>query len=197
MIRHAWHFYYALVLVIKVVCGSIVLCASHLNWALCLLGENMQFYKADEYQASCENLYRKYELQIAALLPSATIEHIGASSIPNAVSKGDLDILVGVNGNELEKAVKLLSTLGFNEKSNTLRTPELCMLENSSGEDVAFQVVANGSEFEFFVRFRDKLRESPELVQQYNELKMSCTGWTQEEYRRKKSAFIEHVLGQA
>ncbi|WP_229650709.1 hypothetical protein, partial [Vibrio parahaemolyticus] len=28
------HFYYALVLVIKVVCGSIVLCASHLNWAL-------------------------------------------------------------------------------------------------------------------------------------------------------------------
>jgi GrpB-like predicted nucleotidyltransferase (UPF0157 family) len=157
----------------------------------------MQFYKADEYQASCENLYRKYELQIAALLPSATIEHIGASSIPNAVSKGDLDILVGVNGNELEKAVKLLSTLGFNEKSNTLRTPELCMLESSSGENVAFQVVANGSEFDFFVRFRDKLRESPELVQQYNELKMSCTGWAQEEYRRKKSAFIEHVLGQA
>ncbi|TPA20805.1 DUF3265 domain-containing protein [Vibrio parahaemolyticus] len=40
MIRHAWHFYYALVLVIKVVCGSIVLCASHLNWALCLITKN-------------------------------------------------------------------------------------------------------------------------------------------------------------
>ncbi|KOO12606.1 hypothetical protein AKJ18_23065, partial [Vibrio xuii] len=129
----------------------------------------MQFYKADEYQASCENLYRKYKLEITALLSDASIEHIGASSIPNAVSKGDLDILVGVNGKELENAVKLLSTLGFNEKSDTLRTPELCMLENSSGEDVAFQVVANGSEFEFFVGFRDKLRKSPELVQQYNE----------------------------
>ncbi|MBE4332349.1 DUF3265 domain-containing protein [Vibrio parahaemolyticus] len=35
VIRHAWHFYYASVLVIKVVCGSIVLRASHLNWALC------------------------------------------------------------------------------------------------------------------------------------------------------------------
>ncbi|EHH0684961.1 DUF3265 domain-containing protein [Vibrio vulnificus] len=34
MIRHAWHFYYALILVIKVVCGSVVLRASHLNWAL-------------------------------------------------------------------------------------------------------------------------------------------------------------------
>ena len=130
----------------------------------------MQFYKADEYQASCESLYRKYALEIAALLPDASIEHIGSSSIPNAVSKGDLGILVGVNGKELENAVKLLSTLGFNEKSDTLRTPELCMLENSSGEDVAFQVVANGSEFEFFVGFRDKLRNSPELVQRYNEL---------------------------
>ncbi|EGQ9123321.1 DUF3265 domain-containing protein [Vibrio parahaemolyticus] len=34
VIRHAWHFNYASVLVIKVVCGSIVLRASHLNWAL-------------------------------------------------------------------------------------------------------------------------------------------------------------------
>ena len=57
---------------------------SPLKRALCLLGENMQFYKADEYQASCENLYRKYELEIAALLPDASIEHIGASSIPNS-----------------------------------------------------------------------------------------------------------------
>ncbi|EGQ7784131.1 TPA: DUF3265 domain-containing protein [Vibrio parahaemolyticus] len=38
VIRHAWHFYYALVLVIKVVCGSIVLRASHLNWALYVKG---------------------------------------------------------------------------------------------------------------------------------------------------------------
>ncbi|HDM8156855.1 TPA: DUF3265 domain-containing protein [Vibrio harveyi] len=32
--RNAWHFHYALILVIKVVFGSIVLRASHLNWAL-------------------------------------------------------------------------------------------------------------------------------------------------------------------
>ncbi|GMQ46682.1 GrpB family protein [Vibrio sp. 10N] len=157
----------------------------------------MQFYKANEYQPSCESLYRQYETKIATLLPAARIEHIGASSIPNVLSKGDLDILVGVNGDELEKAVKLLSTLGFNEKSDTLRTLELCMLESSSGEDVAFQVVANGSEFDLFVSFRDKLRGSPELVQQYNELKKSCVGWSHEKYRQKKSVFIQRVLRQA
>ncbi len=42
VIRHAWHFYYALILVVKVVCGSIVLRASHLNWALYALGISEQ-----------------------------------------------------------------------------------------------------------------------------------------------------------
>ncbi|ELA6986397.1 DUF3265 domain-containing protein [Vibrio parahaemolyticus] len=36
VIRHAWHFWYALVLVVKVVCRGLVLRASHLNWALAL-----------------------------------------------------------------------------------------------------------------------------------------------------------------
>lgn len=121
---------------------------------------------------------------------------MGASSIPLAVSKGDLDIYIGVDSGDLESAVKILKGLGFEEKQDTLRTPELCMLESTANDDVAFQVVANGSEFECFLAFRDKLRANPELVQQYNALKMSCTGWSQDEYRLKKSAFVEHVLAQ-
>ena len=156
----------------------------------------MKFYKAEEYQPACKDVFCKYALEIAALLPDAVIEHVGASSIPNAVSKGDLDILVGVDGSELEGAVKLLSTLGFKEKTDTLRTPELCMLESYSGEDVAFQVVAHGPEFEMFVGFRNTLRENPELIHQYNQLKMSCEGWSHDDYRRTKSAFVERVLGQ-
>ncbi|SON48460.1 GrpB family protein [Vibrio tapetis] len=157
----------------------------------------MKFYSADEYQVFCEERYRKYQGEIQALLPYAVVEHIGASSIPKAVSKGDLDIFIGVNGKDLENAVKTLTILGFEEKADTLRTAELCMLESSSGDDVAFQIVANGSEFECFLRFRDKLRRNPSLVQQYNELKMSCVGWSRDQYRLKKSAFVEHVLEQA
>jgi GrpB-like predicted nucleotidyltransferase (UPF0157 family) len=87
--------------------------------------------------------------------------------------------------------------LGFKEKVDTLRTLELCMLESKSSDDVAFQLVANGSEFEFFLIFRDKLRANPSLVQQYNALKMSCEGLSQDDYRRKKSDFINHVLTRA
>ena len=154
----------------------------------------MKFYPAEQYQAACNELFVRYGRDIKKLIPNARVEHVGASSIPSAVSKGDLDIFVGVELGELEDVIERLTTLGFKEKLDTLRTPELCMLASTSGDDVALQVVANGSEFECFLRFRDKLRANPVLVQQYNTLKMSCEGWPQEEYREKKSVFIEHVL---
>ncbi|MEZ8018389.1 GrpB family protein [Vibrio splendidus] len=154
----------------------------------------MKFYPAEQYQAACNELFIRYERDIKKLIPNARVEHVGASSIPFAVSKGDLDIFVGVELGELEDVIERLTTLGFNEKLDTLRTPELCMLESTSGDDVTLQVVANGSEFECFLRFRDKLRVTPALVEQYNTLKMSYEGWPQDEYREKKSTFIEHVL---
>ncbi|KDM93558.1 GrpB family protein [Photobacterium galatheae] len=156
----------------------------------------MKFYRAEQYQASCKELFLHYRREIQKLLPEASVEHVGASSIPMAVSKGDLDIFIGVKAIELENAVQLLITLGFQEKVDTLRTSELCMLESTSNDNVALQVVANGSEFECFLAFRDKLRANPSLVQQYNELKMSCKGLPQEKYRKKKSVFVEHVLAQ-
>ncbi|WP_394138865.1 GrpB family protein [Vibrio chagasii] len=155
----------------------------------------MRFYPAGQYQAACHEMFERYERDIKKLLPNARVEHVGASSIPLAISKGDLDIFVGVESNELEDAVERLTTLGFKEKLDTLRTPELCMLESISSEDVALQVVANGSEFECFLTFRDRLRASADLVEEYNTLKMSCEGWPQDQYREKKSAFIEYVLG--
>ncbi|MGP5210418.1 GrpB family protein [Psychrobacter alimentarius] len=136
----------------------------------------MKFFNPEKYQAFNEKLFFRYQSKIKEVLPDVRVEHTGASAIPTAISKGDLDIFVGVEAFELERVVQLLVTLGFQEKFDTLRTPELCMLESSSTEDVAIQVVANGSEFECFLVFRNKLRSDMSLVQQYNELKLSCEG---------------------
>ena len=101
----------------------------------------MKFYRAIEYQRECCKRFSHYQKKITTLIPNARVEHIGASSIPNAISKGDLDIFIGVDALNLEVAVDKLRELGFREKPDTLRTSELCMME-SSFEDVAFQVVA-------------------------------------------------------
>ncbi len=157
---------------------------------------SMDFHHADQYQTWCHKKFIYYQTQVLNLLPDARVEHIGSSSIPGAISKGDLDIFVGVHRDDHQNAVLTLTSLGFREKLETLRTPELCMLESDS-ENIALQVVANDSKFEFFLVFRDKLCSDPTLVNQYNNLKKSCEGMSHNEYRNRKSIFIEQVLSQA
>lgn len=156
----------------------------------------MKFYIPEQYQPNCHERFNHYQSKIQQLLPNVRIEHIGASSIPQAISKGDLDIFIGVEANELESTVNSLKLLGFVEKLDTLRTAHLCMLESTTGEDVALQVVANGTEFECFLTFRDHLRANPDLVRQYNDLKLTCVGLTADDYRAKKSLFVAQVLAE-
>lgn len=109
----------------------------------------MIFLEPDQYQQRCTQLFNSYQKEISTLLPFAKIEHIGSSAIPNAISKGDLDIYVEVKSDQFEFAIEQLKTLNFIEKQNTLRTHELCMLESLNDDDVAFQIVVSGSIFTF------------------------------------------------
>ncbi len=155
---------------------------------------NMKFLEPSQYQNACNKLFQQYQASIIAILPTARVEHIGASSINGAISKGDLDIFVAVSADEFEMAIQAISALGFKEKLNTLRTPELCMLESMSGNSVAVQLVSTGSQFEDFLSFRDALRTNFGLLQQYNQLKRQFEGKSHSSYRAAKSKFIEQVL---
>ena len=154
----------------------------------------MQFLLPENYQPVCQQRFDLYQQKICKILPSAKVEHIGSSSIPNAISKGDLDIYVEIKPELLESAIEQLKALNFSEKLNTLRKADLCMLESNNGDDVAIQIVSSNSEFTNFLTFRDRLINSPSLVTEYNLLKSTCSGLDQDRYRSIKSQFIQKVL---
>ncbi|WP_373883069.1 GrpB family protein [Acinetobacter pittii] len=154
----------------------------------------MVFLEPEQYQQRCAQLFNSYQKDISTLLPFAKIEHIGSSAIPNAISKGDLDIYIEVMPEQFEFAIEQLKTLNFIEKQNTLRTHELCMLESLNNDDVAFQIVVTDSVFTFFLAFKNKLINSPTLVNEYNELKLQCSHLDPDQYRTIKSDFINRVL---
>jgi len=154
----------------------------------------MVFLEPEQYQQRCTQLFNSYQKEISTLLPFAKIEHIGSSAIPNAISKGDLDIYVEVKSDQFEFAIAQLKTLNFIEKQNTLRTHELCMLESLNNDDVAFQIVVTDSVFTFFLTFKNKLISSPTLVNEYNQLKLQCSHLDPDQYRTIKSDFINRVL---
>lgn len=60
--------------------------------------------------------------------------------------------------------------------------------------NVAIQLEVIGSEFEDFIRLRNILNKSPDLVNEYNILKAECEGMEPDAYRAKKRLFIERVL---
>ncbi|WP_284086236.1 GrpB family protein [Acinetobacter pittii] len=154
----------------------------------------MIFLEPEQYQQRCTQLFNSYQKEISTFLPFAKIEHIGSSAIPNAISKGDLDIYVEVKSDQFEFAIAQLKTLNFIEKQNTLRTHELCMLESLNNDDVAFQIVVTDSIFTFFLTFKNKLISSPTLVNEYNQLKLQCSHLDADQYRTIKSDFINRVL---
>jgi GrpB-like predicted nucleotidyltransferase (UPF0157 family) len=155
----------------------------------------MKLLSPSEYQPLACAIFESLSDELSRLLPKARIEHVGASSIAGAVSKGDLDICVAVVAHDHAATVQALQASGYLVKANTLRTPELCMLLSPRKDlDVALQVVVEGSRFGFFMQFRDALRADPRLVESYNELKRKFSDSEAECYRAEKAKFIEAVL---
>ena len=158
----------------------------------------MKFLKPNEYQSQAKEIFLSLKNSIHSLLPSARVEHMGSSAIDGLISKGDLDIFLGVDPHGHARAVEIIKSLDFQIKQGTLKTEELCMLYSSAFSiDTAIQVVANGSVFEDFLRFRDLLLSDSDLRNEYNKLKETSAGLNEEDYRSKKSKFIESVLGKA
>lgn len=157
------------------------------------MSSGMRFFNPSEYQQRAEQDFIEIRGRLSKAVPYAEIEHIGSSAIKGAVSKGDLDILVRIEGAQFAEAQAAIETLGFTVKQGTLRTDSLCMLEGPQG--IAVQLIERGSKFEMFARFRDLMNAAPDLVEKYNALKMSSTGLSEEEYRARKSKFIEALLG--
>lgn len=155
----------------------------------------MKIYGSNILNEKVNLIFDELKMKINELLPHARVEHIGATSIPNTLTKGDLDILVAVAKNDHQKAVDQIKEMGFKEKLDTFRSDELCMLVTNNYEiDTSIQLIANGSEFEDFLRFRDILRENKNLVTEYNNLKLKAKDYPEDRYRSEKSAFIQKVL---
>ena len=103
---------------------------------------------------------------------------------------------MAVDAVDFDSAIVSISSLGFVEKLDTLRTHELCMLEALQQDDVAIQLVVKNSQWQSFLIFRDRLLKNQNLVMAYNQLKQDSQYLTMDEYRFKKAKFIDSVFNQ-
>lgn len=132
--------------------------------------------------------------EILSLLPTAQIEEIGSTAIPNSLTKGDVDLVVIVKKALFSVAKKKLD-VAF-ESNHMEGIPYFYSYAGTRfGIEFGIQLSIEEEQSFRFVEFRDLLRASPALVDQYNIIKKEASNLSMEEYRAKKNEFIESVLG--
>lgn len=141
---------------------------------------------------------RAFELWRAAFQPSlpagADIQHVGATSIPGALTKGDLDIAVRVAATDFAAAQAVLDTRHV-QNLQSVRDGAFAAYEaDGFPMPVGVQLVVRGSRLDVFERFRDALMSDPSRLTRYNALKQRFDGRPMSHNRAAKAAFIADIL---
>lgn len=145
-------------------------------------------------RADAEQLYRSISQRLIRLLPTGSeIMHVGSTAIPGCLTRGNLDIMVRVDSDEFAEADRALASL-FARSRPTDRGMFAAFEDAGSTPHLSVQLVARGSAFDVFERFRDRLNASPALLREYNALKREHDGGPLESYRNAKERFIIRTL---
>jgi GrpB-like predicted nucleotidyltransferase (UPF0157 family) len=138
-------------------------------------------------------LFERERRRIAAALPDAQIEHVGATAIPGALTKGDLDLNVRVAGARFAAAEAALAGLYARNTASDHSATFAAFTDDAL--DLGVQLTAIGSAEDFFLRQRDRLLADPRLCAAYDDLKRRFAGQRMVDYRAAKEAFWREVAG--
>jgi len=149
-----------------------------------------------EIREATDSAFEAHRARILGVLSEAEVEHVGSTSVPGALTKGDVDVLVRVDARRFDHAVSRLRRLyGVHQPHNW--TPTLASFADRGGGDppVGVQLVVAGStEDRMFGPFRDALVRDPALLADYNELKRRHGCDDHERYTSVKGEFVRQVL---
>ena len=142
-----------------------------------------------------QRLFERVRNSLVPLLPSdADIRHIGATAVSGCLTKGDLDIVIRVPGKAFRQADALLARR-FARNDGSVRSASFSAFEDASTDPhLGIQLTWIGGPHDFFHLFVEALRCSPDLVSEYNTLKLHHEGSDMAVYRAAKDAFVERVL---
>jgi GrpB-like predicted nucleotidyltransferase (UPF0157 family) len=155
------------------------------------------------YDPEWVDAYEKEEQQIrnAAGEHIEAIEHIGSTSIPGLAAKPIIDIMAGVETlDDADRCIESLQTLGwvyapeFEESVPHRRYFRKTDSENHTHH--LHMVEMNSDWWTRHIRFRDYLREHPEVARTYEDLKRELAErhrWDVDEYAKAKTDFIRNI----
>ena len=135
--------------------------------------------------------------ELASLCPGTEWHHIGATAIPTAITKGDVDILLRTSQERFSDTISAL------KRRFVIKQPENWTATFASfGNDTDYelplgiQVVVADSADDFLLYLHDYFASNPQAVINYNDLKRQSSLLGHEAYWRAKDTFFTNILAQ-
>ncbi|MEI3605880.1 GrpB family protein [Pseudogracilibacillus sp. SE30717A] len=148
----------------------------------------------DSFKCDVKKSFTSQKALIQELIPGADIQHVGSTTIPNSLTKGDLDIQVRIFKNQFIEAVEALSKV-YELNDGSIKTNKFrAFKDDSSTPPLGIQLTVIDSEFDFFWQFRDVLLKNDQFRIEYDELKRKFDGKSMESYRKAKNDFVNKIM---
>jgi GrpB-like predicted nucleotidyltransferase (UPF0157 family) len=156
----------------------------------------LRFRPESELWPLVDRAFQRHSREIRTLVPSAQVEHIGATSIPGSLTKGDVDLLVRVPKDDFGSAITALGGQYAVAQPDNWTETFASFAEERDGElPVGVQLVIAGSAADTrFVSLRRLLRTRPDFVERSNDLKRRYEGGDPDAYSDAKQALYEELL---
>ncbi|MEO8461576.1 MAG: 5-(carboxyamino)imidazole ribonucleotide synthase [Chloroflexota bacterium] len=138
---------------------------------------------------------------VRARRPGLIAEHIGSTAVPGLPGKGIVDLTVEADPAEIPATVDMLYGLGFQPQPGPdpwpPTRPMLVGAVEIDGDEfrIHFHVQPTGGDTRRDIAFRDALRNDPELLRQYSELKTAITGGSVVDGLRYTHSKTRWILG--
>ncbi len=149
------------------------------------------------YDPSSPAIFEELRGIIQQAIPEASVEHIGSSSVAGTSGRNVIDIAISVNEEYKQGVISRLIGLGFQQSG--LKGVHAPMLRASTlfmGKTYGIQIFVHETDSKSYMAaifFRDYMKEHPEAVKEYDEIKKRAAERAKK-YDLSKLRFIRTVV---
>ena len=155
----------------------------------------MHLTLSDNLRPVLQSNLPKISARLSALLPKAEFHHIGATAIPGAVTRGDVDVLLRVEQVDFAAAVAVLRSHFVTKQPENWREVFASFGDDSSYPfPLGVQLVVRDSECDFFLFLHEYFTSDVSHLAECNRIKTESAPHGSEEYWKAKDRFLSSIL---
>ena len=141
-----------------------------------------------------QEVIASFERDLGSALANVEVHHIGATSLPFGLTKGDVDVNVRVDESRFPAVVETLDEPLAAAQPDNWTATFASFSADAYALPLGVQVTVIGSPDDFLLALRDHMRADASLLRRYDNIKVAAASGGSDAYWMAKDALLRQVL---